>query len=126
MGTGRQYFGCFHIMENNNVTNVVVVGGYNGNWRLSSAEILDVKTMKWHNLPNLPFAVSHNNGVESVAGPFIGFSLGGYSTSYVPVTRIVGLMKEGEAFRWQQVNSLSTGRQKLASVNAPNSMVPSC
>ena len=124
MGTGRNGFGCFHIMEHNNVTNVVVVGGKSNNGRLSSAEILDVKTMKWQNLPNLPFEVDFNNGVESVVGPYLGFSLGGYSSTYE--TKIVGLKKEGENFRWQEVNSLSIGRRYMASVNAPSSMVPSC
>ena len=42
------------------------------------------------------------------------------------VLDIVGLKKEGENFQWKQVNSLSTGRYHLASVNAPISMVPSC
>ena len=123
MVTGRRMFGCFHIMEHNNVTYVVVAGGYNrGN--LSSAEILDVATMTWKNLPNLPFGVYYNNGIESVVGPYFGFSLAGYSSTFE--TRVFGLKKESENFRWHQVNSLSTGRYYLASVNAPSSMVPSC
>ena len=146
MGTGRQNFGCFHIMEHNNVSNVVVVGGTNNNGRLSSAEILDAKTMKWQNLPNLPFGVYTNHGVQSVVGPYLGFSLGGFSSNHTGIdygqkngleiegekiinqqeTRIFGLKKEGEKFIWQQVNSLSTGRVRMASVNAPSSMVPSC
>ena len=81
MGTGRQYFGCFHITENNIVTKVVVMGGQDSLLGLSSsAEMLDVRTMSWQNLPNLPFAVYHNNGVESVVGPYIGFSIGGHSS----------------------------------------------
>ena len=126
MRTGRHSFGCFHIMKNNIVTNVVVMGGYGYDGYLSSAEMLDVRTMKWQNLPNLPFAVQYNRGVESVVEPYMGFSMGGYSNSDAYERRIVGLKKEGESYQWQQVNSLSTGRQKLASVNAPNSMVPSC
>ena len=146
MGTGRSSFGCFHIMEHNTVTNVVVVGGESNYQSLKSAEILDVKTMKWEYLPNLPFKVRSNNGVESVVGPFLGFSLGGFSSNHTGIdygqkngleiegekiinqqeARIFGLKKEGEKFIWQQVNSLSTGRTRMASVNAPSSMVPSC
>ena len=130
MGTGRQHFGCFHITENNIVTKVVVMGGKDSTIShrglSSSAEMLDVRTMSWQNLPNLPFAVYQNNGVESVVGPYIGFSIGGHSSSNEYERRIVGLKKEGENYRWQQVNSLSTGRYDLASVNAPSSMVPAC
>ena len=126
MRTGRYSFGCFHIMENNIITKVVVMGGQTHFGRESSAEILDVKTMKWQNLPNLPFGVKYNKGVESVVGPYLGFSIGGSSSSYSYERRIVGLKKEGENYRWQQVNSLSTGRYDPASVNAPSSMVPAC
>ena len=127
MGTARGYLGCFHIMDHYNVTNVVVVGGRNHySNELSSAEILDTKTMKWQNLPNLPFGVIRNNGVESVVGPYLGFSLGGLGSSGTPETRIFGLKKEGENFQWEQLKSLSTPRNYLASVNAPSSMLPSC
>ena len=126
MGTGRSSFGCFHIMEHNTVTNVVVVGGESNYQSLKSAEILDVKTMKWQNLPNLPFGVYYNKGVESVVGPYLGFTIGGNSASHSYERRVVGLKKEGENYRWQQVNSLSTGRYDPASVNAPSSMVPAC
>ena len=126
MRTARQNFGCFQIMENNIVTNVVVMGGNNYDGKLSSAEMLDVKTMKWQNLPNLPFEVYYNEGVESVVGPYIGFSIAGQSDSNSYERRIVGLKKDGKNYRWQQVNSLSSGRYGPASVNAPSSMVPSC
>ena len=126
MGTARQNHGCFHIMENNIVTNVVVMGGDNYDGRLSSAEMLDVRTMKWQNLPNLPIKVNYNEGVESVVEPYLGFTIGGYSTSSTYERRIIGLKKEGKNYRWQQVNSLSTGRYGPASVNPPSSMVPSC
>ena len=127
MRVGRERFGCFHIMENNIVTKVVVMGGHNNyDGRISSAEILDVRTMSWQNLPNLPFAVQNNKGVESVVESYLGFTIGGNSASHSYERRVVGLKKEGENYRWQQVNSLSTGRQRLASVNAPSSMVPAC
>ena len=126
MVTGRQYFGCFHITENNIVTKVVAMGGDNYDGRLSSAEMLDVRTMSWQNLPNLPFKVQDNNGVESVVGPYMGYSIGGQSDSQHYERRVIGLKKEGDNYQWQEVNSLSTGRRQLASVNAPSSMVPSC
>ena len=126
MVTGRQHFGCFHITENNIVTKVVAMGGQGYDGRLSSAEMLDVRTMSWQNLPNLPFKVQYNNGVESVVGPYMGFSIGGTSDSNNYERRIVGLKKEDGNYRWQQVDSLSTGRKYLASVNAPSSMSPSC
>ena len=126
MVTGRQYFGCFHITENNIVTKVVAMGGNSYNEPSSSAEILDVRTMSWQNLPNLPFKVQYNNGVESVVGPYSGFSIGGESDSQIYERRVIGLKKEGDNYQWQEVNSLSTGRRQLASVNAPSSMVPSC
>ena len=126
MVTGRQYFGCFHITENNIVTKVVAMGGYSYYEPSSSAEILDVRTMSWQNLPNLPFKVQNNNGVESVVGPYMGYSIGGQSDSQNYERKVIGLKKEGNNFQWQEVNSLSTGRRQLASVNAPSSMVPSC
>ena len=126
MVTGRQYFGCFHITENNIVTKVVAMGGYSYGERSSSAEILDVRTMSWQNLPNLPFKVKYNNGVESVVGPYMGYSIGGQSDSQNYERRVIGLKKEGDNYQWEEVNSLSTGRLALASVNAPSSMVPSC
>ena len=126
MGTARKYFGCFHIKDNNIVTKVVVMGGENYDGTISSAEMLDVRTMTWQYLPDLPFAVRYNEGVESVVGPYIGFSMGGQSSSSSYERKVVGLKKEGENYEWQQVNSLSTGRQHLASVNAPSSMLPSC
>ena len=95
---------------------------------LSSAEILDVATMQWQDLPDLPFRVTGNKGVESVTGPYLGFSVAGFnSDSKSYEKRILGLRKNQNGnYYWQVVNNqLTTGRSLPAVVNA-GGIVPSC
>ena len=103
--------GCFSIDENGTTTKVVVMGGSNLGFdksgRLPTAEILDVTSMQWEDLPNLPFGVTGNKGVESVTGPYLGFSVAGKnrdSKSYE--NRIIGLRKNQNGnYYWQVVNN---------------------
>ena len=127
MRNKRKDHGCFSIEENGQVTKIVAMGGsYHG--RLSTAEILDVKSMQWQDLPDLPFAVKWNKGVESKIGPYLGFSVAGWSDTTGNEKRIIGLRKNqnGNNYYWEQANSLTTGRMSPTVVNAPISMVPSC
>ena len=118
----RYRFGCFSVMEDGYVVKVVAMGGSDGRRTLSSAEMLDVESMQWENLPSLPFQVYHNKGAESVIGPYLGFSVGGYGER-----RILGLRKQGDHnYQWEQVNGLSSCRDYHTVVNAPMAMVPSC
>jgi len=128
MRNGRQYHGCFSINENGTTTKVVAMGGYNSGF-LSTAEILDVSSMQWQDLPDLPFAVHGNKGVESVIGPYLGFSVvGGNGSSGSPGNRIIGLRKNRNGnYFWQELTTqLTTGRYFPAVVNVPDSMLPSC
>ena len=128
MRNARRFHGCFSINEKGTTTKVVAMGGSSWSGTLSTAEILDITTMQWEDLPDLPFRVSHNKGVESVTGPYLGFSVAGFngdSTSYE--NRIIGLRKDQNGnYYWQVVNNqLTTGRSLPAVVNA-GGIVPSC
>ena len=98
-----------------------IVGGYSG--RISSTEILDVKTMTWSNGPNLPISVYGNRGVESVTDSYLGFSTGGTG----PQNKIYGLKRTtGNTYSWVQVQSMATGRYYHSVVNAPTTLLPNC
>ena len=125
MRTGRSSHGCFSMDENGTTTKVVAMGGYNSGI-LSTAEILDVASMQWQDLPDLPFGVYGNKGIESVIGPNMGFSVAskrGYDED-----RIIGLRKnQNGTYYWQELTTqLITSRYNAAVVNVPESMVPSC
>ena len=125
--------GCFSIDENGTTTKVVVMGGgslgFDKSGRLPTAEILDVTSMQWEDLPNLPFGVTGNKGVESAIGPDLGFSVGGVSWYERYERQIVGLRKnQNGTYFWQELwkNQLTTGRNYAAVVNVPDAMVPPC
>ena len=138
MRTERSSHGCFSIEEAGTVTKVVVMGGnsiYKGinlvNHELSTAEILDVTSMQWENLPDLPFRVSGNKGVESYAGPYLGFSVGGFTGRFNSRNhweqRICGLRKNQNGYYWEILyDELRIGRGSFGIVNAPLSMFPTC
>ena len=94
---------------------------------LSTAEILDVASMQWEDLPDLPFGVHGNKGVESVIGPYLGFSVAGRNNAGNE-NRIIGLRKNlNGIYFWQEMDDqLITGRIGAAVVNVPDSMLPSC
>ena len=101
------------------------MGGEGSSGRLSSTEILDVKTMTWSNGPNLPISVERNRGVESFTDNYLGFSTGGYYRSVR--NNIYGLKKtSGNTYRWVQVQSMATGRYYHSVVNAPTTLLPNC
>ena len=125
MSIGRKHHGCFSIMQNGYVSKIVVMGGNNSSF-LSSAEMLDVTSKQWQILPNLPFKVASNKCVESVIGPYLGFSVGGFSENDFE-KRIIGLRKQSSGnYQWIHVNCLTTGRKFHSVVNAPISILPSC
>ena len=107
---------------------MVVVGGDGSPGRLSSTEILDVKTMTWSNGPNLPISVTGNRGVESFTDTYLGFSTGGTSCcSWSAQNNIYGLKKtSGNTYSWVQVQSMATGRYYHSVVNAPTTLLPNC
>ena len=124
MRNARGRFGCFSVTENGNVSSVVAMGGVDGRGIQSTAELLNVQTMQWQNLPSLPFYVYGNKGVESVIGPYLGFSVGAYADCE---RRIIDLRKEGDKnYQWEQVNGLSSCRRYHSVVNAPIELVPAC
>ena len=133
MRTGRRMHGCFSIDENGTTTKVVAMGGQGYGWRSpASAEILDVASMQWEDLPDLPFGVYGNKGVESVISPNLGFSVAGQTGQSKHQSknqnRIIGLRKnQNGTYYWQELTTqLTIGRSHAAVVNVPESMVPSC
>ena len=130
MGTARAMHGCFSIEENGTITKVVAMGGKpNGNFALSKAEILDVASLRWQRLPDLPFEVRYNQGVESMIGPYLGFSIAGSSSwpsHWMTEKRIIGLRKyRNGSYYWEILNNhLSSKREFFSAVNAPISMLP--
>ena len=132
MRTGRAMHGCFSIDENGTTTKVVAMGGLSMGdpstaGILSTAEILDVASMQWQDLPDLPFAVLGNKGVESVIGPNLGFSVAGQSNAGNE-NRIIGLRKnQNGTYFWQELTTqLTTTISYAAVVNVPDLIVPSC
>ena len=133
MRNGREDHGCFSIYEKGVPTKVVAMGGRDLSprtgrlERIASAEILDVASMRWQDLQDLPFAVNGNTGIESVTGPNLGFSVGGKSNAGTE-NRIIGLRKNQNGnYFWQELTTrLSTGRSYHAALQVPDSMVASC
>ena len=132
MRTGRFNHACFSIAENETTSKVVAMGGIarrHSGWNsLTTAEILDITTMQWEDLPDLPFVVSGQKGVESITGPYLGFSLAGRKTNGKLRRSIIGLRKNQNGnYHWEELNDiLTTGRELHAVVNVPDAMAPSC
>ena len=131
LSTARHFNGCFHIKDNNVITQIVVMGGQNygsnGSRSLSSTEILDVNIMTWRVGPLLPISVYGNKGVISLSGTYLGFSTGGRDGNNQFLTRIYGLKKTSEnVYTWDEVHSMTTARQVHSVENAPRSLLPNC
>ena len=125
MKTGRENHGCFTIDQSGTTTKVVAMGGKGSGWRsLASAEILDVASMQWEDLPDLPFGVYGNKGVESVISPNLGFSVAGRTRYNEIKDRIIGLRKNRNGtYFWQELTiQLNYGRYEHTVVNVPESM----
>ena len=136
MRLGRYFHGCFSIDENGTTTKVVAMGGKDsGQYLRATAEILDVASMQWEDLPDLPLCTNNgmfcevhgNKGVESATGPYLGFSVGGRSDAGNE-NRIIGLRKNRNGtYFWQELTTqLTTTRSYAAVVNVPDLIVPSC
>lgn len=107
------------------ITQIVVMGGYDGSDYLSSTEILDVNSMTWRTGPALPISVSRNRGLQSEVGPYLGFSTGGYNGQ--SQNKIYGLKKTSkEIFEWEEVHSMTTARYLHSVVNTPKTLLPNC
>ena len=109
------------------ITKVVAMGGRTGARYLvpeilfATAEILDLSSIRWQNLPDLPFAVALNGGVESIDGPYLAFSVRGWDGKRHR-KKIIGLRKNQNGYNWNEVIGLANndlGRSSHAVVNAP-------
>ena len=129
LSIARNDFGCFHIKANNEITKIVVMGGYEAARiarRLSSVEVLDVNTMTWRIGPSLPRRISDNKGIQSVSGPYLGFSTGGNCNGR-RCNEIFGLKETSQnVYTWEALHSMTTGRTSHRAVNAPKSILPNC
>ena len=146
----RAGHGCFPITEKETITKIQVMGGHvprtwaHGHVPGFSAdhltEILDVEENKWKKGSPLPLEWNDrygnpwqlsgkwNKGVESIAPPYLGFSVGGYKNdSRLSSKNIYGLKKLNEnEYVWEEVKSMNQSRSATSVVNAPNSMFSSC
>ena len=142
----RAGHGCFPITEKETITKIQVMGGhvprsYGGRFPGFSAdhltEILDVEENKWKKGSPLPLEWNRrygqlsgkwNKGVESIAPPYLGFSVGGYKNdSWLTSKKIYGLKKLNEnEYVWEEVKSMNQSRSSTSVVNAPKSMFSSC
>ena len=124
MKNTRSSHGCFSVHEQENITKVVVMGGRKievtgsfSSWSVSSAEMLNLQTLKWEEIQspwkygNLPAI-----GVESVVPPYLGFSVGSF---------IKGLKQvNNNEYEWKKLKNMNG--LSAAVVNAPKSLFPSC
>ena len=129
LSIARTGFGCFHIKDNNEITKIVVMGGYEAARiarRLTSVEVLDINTMTWGIGPSLPLMESDNKGIQSVSDPYLGFSTGGANNGRLAGI-IYGFKKTGEdVYTWEEVHSMTRGRSGHSIVNAPKRLLPNC
>ena len=128
MKYARSSHSCFSVHEKESTSKVVVMGGVvtvvaNSSITsstVSSAEMLNLKTLKWEEIPS-PFGPPGRGsisavGVESVAPPYLGFSVGNF---------IKGLKQvNNNKYEWEKLKSMKN--LSAAVVNAPKSMFPSC
>ena len=123
MKAARGNHGCFSVKQNGKVAKVYVFGGYPG--PLSSTEVLNVNDLTWSKGPDLPIALSGNDGAESFHDDYLGFSVGGWGNAKYLKT-IFGLQKTAGSERWIQVQSMTEARQFHTVVNTPSSLLPFC
>ena len=128
MKYARSSHSCFSVHEKESTSKVVVMGGVVTvvtdncitSSSVSSAEILNQQTFKWEEIPS-PFGPPGRGsisiiGVESVAPPYLGFSVGNF---------IKGLKEvNNNKYEWKKLKSMKD--LSAAVVNAPKSMFPSC
>ena len=128
MKNARSSHGCFSVHEQENITKVVVMGGtvkvVTANSimasSVSSAEMLDLQTLQWEEIPS-PFGPPERGsisviGVESVVPPYLGFSVGNF---------IKGLKQvNNNKYEWEKLKSMKD--LSAAVVNAPKTMFSSC
>ena len=135
--------GCFPITEKETITKIQVMGGHHREMRSYKfpadylTEILDVEENKWKKGSPLPLEVGEvvqwNKGVESIAPPYLGFSVmklglvGGQKNDKTSRNNIYGLKKLNKnEYVWEGVNSMNQSRIATSVVNAPKSMFSSC
>ena len=85
--------------------------------------------MTWESGPNLPIQVKGNRGAESFTDSYLGFSTGGYCTTWGQwgQNKIYGLKKtSGNTYSWVQVQSMTKARFFHSVVNAPTTLLPNC
>jgi len=126
MENARSSHSCFSVHENQNITKVVVIGGVakvvtensTTSSSLSSAEMLNLQTLEWNEIPS-PFSEDGNVpviGVESVVPQYLGFSVGNF---------IKGLKQvNNNEYEWEKLKNMNN--LSAAVVNAPKSLFPSC
>ena len=116
--------GCFSVKQNGNVSNVYVFGGEPG--LKQSTEVLNVNDLTWSDGPDLPFGMMSNAGVESNDNQYLGFSVGGWSSSSISKNTIYGLKNSGESQKWVALKPMNEPRRDASVTNVPSSLLTFC
>jgi hypothetical protein len=102
---------------------IIVAGGYNGNFYLSSVEILDEGSNDWQTGPELPFGIGESQMVKDQNG---GVALiGGYSSSTVDnLDTLYQLPHGGQDAVWTKMEQkMKTGRNDHTAFLVPDNIV---
>jgi hypothetical protein len=119
----RQGHSCGRVRNQKEQYSLVVAGGFNGPL-LSSVEILDEGAGQWREGPELPFAISDSQMVESKDGGVV--LLGGWAPREKP-TRLDTFFKlrhSGVGAKWELMSQrLKTGRSGHLAFLVPDNLV---
>ncbi len=101
---------------------IIVAGGYNGSFYLSSVEILDEGSNEWQTGPELPFGIEGSQMVENREGGVI--LIGGRSESAGNLDTLYQLPHGGQDAIWTKMEQkMQTGRKDHTAFLVPDNVV---
>ena len=109
MSEGRNYHGCT-LISDDNMTAVIVAGGFRGGYFLKSAELYDLSTALWRQAGELNYARDLTSMATLPGGAVV---MGGYNGR---------VMRSVEQFQipdntWTPIRDLKQARKSLAVLN---------
>ena len=93
---------------------------------MKSTKVLNVNDLTWSDGPDLPIGIYGNAGVESNDNQYLGFSVGGWSSSSISKNTIYGLQKSDRNQKWVAFKSMNESRNHASVVNVPSSLLTFC
>ncbi len=101
---------------------IIVAGGYDGSYFLSSVEILDEASSAWQTGTGLPLGIGHAPMIEDPNGGVI--LIAGASTSSYQLDSLYQLLHGGQGAVWTLMSQqLKTKRQTPTAILVPDSVV---